>query len=586
MKKRNWLEIGLLGALALALILALVLNGWKTGETTVEYASLFETDRVHTLDIRLSAEEWAAFLETCTDKQYIACDVVIDGETVENVGLRAKGNSSMQRVTQAGNGRYSLKIEFDQYVDGQLYKGLDKLALNNLVNDDSGMKDFMAYRLMDEFGVAAPLCSYIWITVNGEDWGLFLAVEAIEDSFLQRNFGLDHGELYKPDSFDDDDGDADDDREESSESSSGWASGGMAMAGMMRASGEAAETEETTETPAAASAETAEAEETSSGEASEEAAASSRSSSRTSSSREMRASGGGGGMPGGMGGGLSGLGSEDLLLRYIDDDPASYPNIFGAEKTDVTKADRQRLIASLKQLSAGEDIPSVVDVDRVIRYFVVHGFVCNGDSYTGSMYHNYYLYEKDGRLSMIPWDYNEAYGGFGGGNNMDSTINEPMDDPVSSGTVEERPILAWIFADEEYQNEYHALYEEFLRQYIEGGRAEEMIRETAELIAPYMEKDPTAFCSYEEFLADVEWMSTYFALRGASLWAQLEGTIPSTEEGQAADGSGLIDASALSSSGGEMGGGMRSRSGSSGEASGETAAEETETVVPDPNPPV
>lgn len=578
MKKRNWLEIGLLGVLALVLILALVLNGWKTDEAAVEYASLFETDRVHTLDIRLSAEEWAAFLETCTDKQYIACDVVIDGETVKNVGLRAKGNSSMQRVTQAGNGRYSLKIEFDQYVDGQLYKGLDKLALNNLVNDDSGMKDFMAYRLMDEFGVAAPLCSYIWITVNGEDWGLFLAVEAIEDSFLQRNFGLDHGELYKPDSFDDDDGDADDDREEET---SGGASGGMAMPGMMRASGEAAETEETTETTAAdASAEPAETEETASGEVSEET----ETSSRTASSREMRMPGGGGGMPGGMGGGLSGMGSEDLLLRYIDDDPASYPNIFGAEKTNVTKADRQRLIASLKQLSAGEDIPSVVDVDQVIRYFVVHGFVCNGDSYTGSMHHNYYLYEKNGRLSMIPWDYNEAYGGFGGGNDMDSTINEPMDDPVSSGTVEERPILAWIFADEEYQNEYHALYEVFLRQYIESGRAEEMIRETAELIAPYMEKDPTAFCSYEEFLTDVEWMSTYFALRGASLWAQLEGAIPSTAEGQAADSSAFIDASALGSSSGEMGGGMRSRSGASGEASPE--AEETGEVVPDPNPPV
>ena len=47
-----------------------------------------------------------------------------------------------------------------------------------------------------------------------------------------------------------------------------------------------------------------------------------------------------------------------------------------------------------------------MDVDEVIRYFVVHNFVCNFDSYTGSMIHNYYLYEEDGQLSMIPWDYN------------------------------------------------------------------------------------------------------------------------------------------------------------------------------------
>ena len=34
----------------------------------------------------------------------------------------------------------------------------------------------------------------------------------------------------------------------------------------------------------------------------------------------------------------------------------------------------------------------------MIRYFVVHNFVCNFDSYTGSMIHNYYLYEEDGQL--------------------------------------------------------------------------------------------------------------------------------------------------------------------------------------------
>ncbi len=549
MHKRKFSEILIPVACLLLLVLALLLGNRSTdaaaaGGRSMEYETLFETDRVHTMDIRLPEGEWERFLATCTDKEYIACDLVLDGETVENVGLRAKGNSSMQRVTQARNGRYSLKIEFDHYVDGQLYRGLDKLALNNLVQDDSGMKDYLAYRMMGEFGVAAPLCSYIYITVNGEDWGLFLAVEAIEDSFLQRNFGLEYGELYKPDSFGNDNGE-DDDR---NEDASGQApSGGMPM----RPSGEASPEPEETET-----AET-------DGES-------------QTSSREMR--GPGGGMPGG---GMGVMGSADLLLQYIDDNPESYPNIFGAEKTDVSKNDRLRLIASLKQLSAGEDISRVVDTEQVLRYFVVHGFTCNWDSYTGSMHHNYYLYEHNGKLSMIPWDYNEAYGsggGGGGGNSMTSAVNRPMDTPVSSGSVEERPMLAWIFADESYVEQYHALYEDFLRQFIESGYAEDMIREALELIAPYVEKDPTKFCTYEDFTAGVEWMSDYFALRGASLRGQLDGTIPSSAEGQTMDSSALVDASALGSSSGEM----PRRPGASGEVSGEAA----ETVVPDPDPPV
>ena len=57
----------------------------------------------------------------------------------------------------------------------------------------------------------------------------------------------------------------------------------------------------------------------------------------------------------------------------------------------------------------------MVNVEEVLRYFVVHNFVVNGDSYTGSIIHNYYLYEEDGQLSMIPWDYNLAFGTFQGG---------------------------------------------------------------------------------------------------------------------------------------------------------------------------
>ena len=62
------------------------------------------------------------------------------------------------------------------------------------------MKDYLSYQLMSSFDVNAPLCSYAYITVNGNDWGLYLAVEAVEESFLQRNYGNDYGELYKPDS--------------------------------------------------------------------------------------------------------------------------------------------------------------------------------------------------------------------------------------------------------------------------------------------------------------------------------------------------------------------------------------------------
>ena len=185
------------------------------------------------------------------------------------------------------------------------------------------------------------------------------------------------------------------------------------------------------------------------------------------------------------GGGFGGTGSQTAKLQYIDENPDSYEAIFSSAKTDITLADQSRLIKSLKALSTEKNIEEAVDVERVLRYFVVHNFVVNGDSYTGSMIHNYYLYEENGRLSMLPWDYNLAFGTF---QDMDATdaVNDPIDAPLLSEEGD-RPMLDWIFDKEEYTVLYHQYFEEFL----ETVDYATMIEETAQLIAPYVEKDPS-----------------------------------------------------------------------------------------------
>lgn len=181
----------------LALLLALVVTGVflnapslgiQAASTTQGYESrLFDTSRVHTIDIVM--DDWEGVLEGCTDEEYELCSVVIDNESYNNVAIRAKGNTSLTQVASYGNDRYSFKIEFDHYDSTISYHGLDKLSLNNIIQDNTYMKDYLTYQMMGYFGVDAPLCSYVYITVNGEDWGLYLAVEGVEESFLERNYG-------------------------------------------------------------------------------------------------------------------------------------------------------------------------------------------------------------------------------------------------------------------------------------------------------------------------------------------------------------------------------------------------------------
>ena len=271
-----------------------------------------------------------------------------------------------------------------------------------------------------------------------------------------------------------------------------------------------------------------------------------------------------------------GMGSSDVKLQYIDDDTDSYSNIFNNAKTDITKADKKRLISSLKSLSEYSDIESVVNVDEVLRYFVVHNFLCNGDSYTGTMIHNYYLYEEDGQLSMIPWDYNLAYGTFSG-NNATSSVNDPIDTPMSND-FSDRPMMNWILRSEEYTSQYHALFSEFLNQF----DFTSLIESTCNMIAEYVQKDPTKFCTYEQFQSGVKAIKGFCELRAESVKGQLEGSIPSTADGQTADSSALIDASSLSLSDmGTMGSGGGGFGGFGRSGKGKTTANNSQSAVSD-----
>lgn len=178
---------------------------------------------------------------------------------------------------------------------------------------------------------------------------------------------------------------------------------------------------------------------------------------------------------------------------------------------------------------------------------------------------------KDGQMSMIPWDYNLAFGGFMGAQNASSLVNYPIDTPVSGGTVDSRPMLAWIFASDEYTEEYHELFSEFIEKYFESDYIPNLIESTKEMIAEYVEKDPTKFCTYEEFESGVTALKEFCTLRAESISGQLDGTIPSTSDGQTADSSSLIKADNLNIS--DMGTMNNNGSGSPNEKTQNNAAQ-------------
>ena len=474
------------------LISVIILISSVYGASDLSYVSVMDKTKVIDIQIIADEAEWQNMLDTATEENYISATIIINGETIEKAGIRPKGNSSLSMVARDDTtDRFSFKIEFDHYVSGQTWLGLDKIVVNNMQGDATYMKEYFAYDILNYIGVATPLYAFSDITVNGEKWGFYLAIEALEDSYAERVYGEDHGKLYKPESDN------------------------MNMDG---------------------------------GNTNPQPIINNRDGSppEMNENRTVNPSQGGFGGRGGFGG-MSGSG---VSLQYTDDEIASYSAIFDNAVFKSKDSDYQRVIESLKKLSAGEDLDQVVDIEATLKYFAAHTVSVNGDSYISNMGHNYYLYEKDGQLTMLPWDYNLAFGGFQSGG-ASEIVNFPIDTPVSGISLEERPILAKLLEVPEYMELYHS----YLQEIVDGYPYTETLTMLEALISPYVESDPTAFYDYEAYQKGVIELEKLITLRMNSIEGQLDGTIPSTTAGQSADPESLIDVSGIDLSAlGSMGG--------------------------------
>ena len=471
----------------------------NTSGYSMEYEDkLFDTSEVLDIDIVMDAAKWNEMLQNARQEEYYECDVVINGTTFKQVGIRPKGNTSLSSIaSDPNNNRYSFKLEFDQFVDGQTCFGLDKLALNNSYADTTNMKEAIIYDMFQFLDADASLYNYAEISVNNEYWGVYLALEAVEDSFMLRNYGMEKGNLYKPENMG---GGNKGDKKAGENNFPAPPEGGFKIPENFENGAQ--------NRPQMPNFEANTKDKSVQGE------------------RARR-----GGFSGGMGGGSN--------LNYIDDNLDSYSTIWNGQVNDSSKADHRRVVEALKNIHGKTNIEKYIDVDQVLKYMAVHNFSVNDDSLSGSMAHNYYLYEANGQISILPWDYNLAFGGMHRGDGT-TVINEPIDD-LWQGTK----LFDFVLENEEYKARYHEYYNKLVNEYLYGGKFEEVYNRIKGQIDELVKTDPNSMYTYEEYTKGIEVLYDAIMLRAESIKGQLNGTIPSTSESQKTDTSKIVDASHL-----------------------------------------
>jgi hypothetical protein len=176
-------------------------------------ADIFDPNRLIEIELRLAQADWDTLrfqsrdlVETlggdCTagpppsPYTFVSADITIDGVTLSNIGARKKGF-----IGSLDPARPSMKLRFDEFVDGQRAFGRDRLTLNNAKQDPARIKQCLGYELFAAAGVAAPRCNFAHIQVTTEngtlDLGIYANVEDIKEPFLERGFNNSSGNLYE-----------------------------------------------------------------------------------------------------------------------------------------------------------------------------------------------------------------------------------------------------------------------------------------------------------------------------------------------------------------------------------------------------
>ena len=193
------------------------------------FDEVFEDNTVKRLDLVITEARWQSMLDDMTETYgafgggssgpglidtdenpiFVPGEVFYEGKQWYRVGLRFKGNSSLQSSWKSGILKLSFKLDFDEFEDdypqikNQRFYGFKKLSLKNNYLDKSMMREKVATDIFRNAGLAASHTAFYTVYIdhgNGPQYfGVYTLVEEVDDTVIDTQFSSDDGNLYKPD---------------------------------------------------------------------------------------------------------------------------------------------------------------------------------------------------------------------------------------------------------------------------------------------------------------------------------------------------------------------------------------------------
>ncbi|PMG31134.1 spore coat protein [Shewanella sp. 10N.286.52.C2] len=192
------------------------------------FEEVFSDTEVKRLDFVVTEDRWNSMLDDMTNTYgsfgtssgsnslldsdenpiMVPADIYYEGKQWYRVGIRFKGNSSLQSSWQNGVLKLSFKLDFDEFeddypqIDNQRFYGFKKLSLKNNYDDESLLREKVAADVFKDAGLAVSHTAFYTLYVDHGDgpeyFGLYTLVEEVDDTVIDSQFASDDGNLYKP----------------------------------------------------------------------------------------------------------------------------------------------------------------------------------------------------------------------------------------------------------------------------------------------------------------------------------------------------------------------------------------------------
>ena len=169
-----------------------------------DYLEYFLEEDIQTVSIEIEENNLNYLLQNALDEPSVmTTSVTIGDTTLGYCGLKTKGSYTLEHsaTDNAGSDRFSFTVNFGKFIKKkdygvkQKFYGCNKISFNNFFFDKSMMKEFFALKLMDEMGLPTPAYGLAKLYINGDYYGVYAMIEAMDMSIMERYYKVDKDEL-------------------------------------------------------------------------------------------------------------------------------------------------------------------------------------------------------------------------------------------------------------------------------------------------------------------------------------------------------------------------------------------------------